>query len=395
MSSPEVRRNIMFLSLCVALSASAMSLIFTVAAVIGYSLATDKSLSTLPIAFMMIAMMAMTAPSAMVMAKFGRRFGFWMGSGIAMLGALSGMGAVYYSNFWLLCVACACIGAGNAIAMQYRFAAAEAAPPEFRARAISYTMLGGLASAFIGPNLASFARNWFETVPFLGTFVALIGLQVLLVIAIGQLRLPDARGVKHVEPARALKTVLGQPAIIIAIFAGALGYAVMSFVMTATPLAILDCDYVFGDAAFIIQWHVVGMYAPGFFTGNLIKRFGALKVIQAGAILNFVCLAVALSGEDLLANFWVSLVILGIAWNFMFVGATTFLTENYRPSEQARVQAINEFVVFGTVAIGSLSAGTIYAASGWITLLYSAALPVGLVLLVVSVYALRRPRQMA
>ncbi|WP_412776355.1 MFS transporter [Thalassospira lucentensis] len=395
MSSPEVRRNIMFLSLCVALSASAMSLIFTVAAVIGYSLATDKSLSTLPIAFMMIAMMAMTAPSAMVMAKFGRRFGFWMGSGIAMLGALSGMGAVYYSNFWLLCVACACIGAGNAIAMQYRFAAAEAAPPEFRARAISYTMLGGLASAFIGPNLASFARDWFETVPFLGTFVALIGLQVLLIIAIGQLRLPDARGVKHVEPARALKTVLGQPAIIIAIFAGALGYAVMSFVMTATPLAILDCDYVFGDAAFIIQWHVVGMYAPGFFTGNLIKRFGALKVIQAGAILNFVCLAVALSGEDLLANFWVSLVILGIAWNFMFVGATTFLTENYRPSEQARVQAINEFVVFGTVAIGSLSAGTIYAASGWITLLYSAALPVGLVLLVVSVYALRRPRQMA
>ena len=395
MSSPEVRRNIMFLSLCVALSASAMSLIFTVAAVIGYSLATDKSLSTLPIAFMMIAMMAMTAPSAMVMAKFGRRFGFWMGSGIAMLGALSGMGAVYYGNFWLLCVACACIGAGNAIAMQYRFAAAEAAPPEFRARAISYTMLGGLASAFIGPNLASFARDWFETVPFLGTFVALIGLQVLLIIAIGQLRLPDARGVKHVEPARALKTVLGQPAIIIAIFAGALGYAVMSFVMTATPLAILDCDYVFGDAAFIIQWHVVGMYAPGFFTGNLIKRFGALKVIQTGAILNFVCLAVALSGEDLLANFWVSLVILGIAWNFMFVGATTFLTENYRPSEQARVQAINEFVVFGTVAIGSLSAGTIYAASGWITLLYSAALPVGLVLLVVSVYALRRPRQMA
>ena len=395
MSSPEVRRNIFVLSLCVALSASAMSLIFTVAAVIGYSLATDKSLSTLPIAFMMIAMMAMTAPSAMVMAKFGRRFGFWMGSGIAMLGALSGMGAVYYSNFWLLCVACACIGAGNAIAMQYRFAAAEAAPPEFRARAISYTMLGGLASAFIGPNLASFARDWFETVPFLGTFVALIGLQVLLIIAIGQLRLPDARGVKHVEPARALKTVLGQPAIIIAIFAGALGYAVMSFVMTATPLAILDCDYVFGDAAFIIQWHVVGMYAPGFFTGNLIKRFGALKVIQAGAILNFVCLAVALSGEDLLANFWVSLVILGIAWNFMFVGATTFLTENYRPSEQARVQAINEFVVFGTVAIGSLSAGTIYAASGWITLLYSAALPVGLVLLVVSVDALRRPRQMA
>ena len=395
MSSPEVRRNIFVLSLCVALSASAMSLIFTVAAVIGYSLATDKSLSTLSIAFMMIAMMAMTAPSAMVMAKFGRRFGFWMGSGIAMLGALSGMGAVYYSNFWLLCVACACIGAGNAIAMQYRFAAAEAAPPEFRARAISYTMLGGLASAFIGPNLASFARDWFETVPFLGTFVALIGLQVLLIIAIGQLRLPDARGVKHVEPARALKTVLGQPAIIIAIFAGALGYAVMSFVMTATPLAILDCDYVFGDAAFIIQWHVVGMYAPGFFTGNLIKRFGALKVIQAGAILNFVCLAVALSGEDLLANFWVSLVILGIAWNFMFVGATTFLTENYRPSEQARVQAINEFVVFGTVAIGSLSAGTIYAASGWITLLYSAALPVGLVLLVVSVYALRRPRQMA
>ncbi|MBN8197185.1 MFS transporter [Thalassospira povalilytica] len=393
MSNPEVRRNIMFLSLCVALSASAMSLIFTVAAVIGYSLATDKSLSTLPVAFMMIAMMAMTAPSAMVMAKFGRRFGFWMGAGIAMMGAVSGMGAVYYGNFWLLCVACACIGAGNAIAMQYRFAAAEAAPAEFRARAISYTMLGGLASAFIGPNLASFARNWFETVPFLGTFVALIGLQILLVIAIGQLRLPDMRGRVHDEPARPLKTVLGQPAVMVAIFAGALGYAVMSFVMTATPLAILDCDYAFGDAAFIIQWHVVGMYAPGFFTGNLIKRFGALKIIQVGALLNFACLAVGLSGQDLMGNFWVSLVLLGIAWNFMFVGATTFLTENYRPSEQARVQAINEFAVFGTVAVASLSAGSIYAGSGWVTLLYSAAVPVGLVLVIVAGYAIRRKTQ--
>lgn len=393
MSSPEVRRNIMFLSLCVALSASAMSLIFTVAAVIGYSLAEDKSLSTLPVAGMMIAMMAMTAPSAMVMAKFGRKFGFWMGAGVAMCGAVSGMGAVYYGNFWLLCIACACIGAGNAIAMQYRFAAAEAAPPEFRARAISYTMLGGLASAFIGPNLASFARNWFETVPFLGTFVALIGLQVLLVIAIGQLRLPDMRGRKHDEPARPLKTVLGQPAVIVAIVAGALGYAVMSFVMTATPLAILDCDYAFGDAAFIIQWHVVGMYAPGFFTGNLIKRFGALKIIQLGALLNFICLAVGLSGQDLMGNFWVSLVLLGVAWNFMFVGATTFLTENYRPSEQARVQAINEFCVFGTVAVASLSAGSIYAGSGWTTLLYSAALPVALVLVVVAGYAIRRKAQ--
>ncbi|MDG4720969.1 MFS transporter [Thalassospira aquimaris] len=392
MSSPEVRRNIIFLSLCVALSASAMSLIFTVAAVIGYSLAEDKSLSTLPVACMMIAMMAMTAPSAMVMAKFGRKFGFWMGAGIAMCGAFSGMGAVYYGNFWLLCIACACIGAGNAIAMQYRFAAAEAAPSEFRARAISYTMLGGLASAFIGPNLASFARNWFETVPFLGTFVALIGLQVLLIIVIGQLRLPDMRGHKHEEPARPIKTVLGQPAVMVAIVAGALGYAVMSFVMTATPLAILDCDYAFGDAAFIIQWHVVGMYAPGFFTGNLIKRFGALKIIQFGALLNFICLAVGLSGQDLMGNFWIALVILGVAWNFMFVGATTFLTENYRSSEQARVQAINEFCVFGTVAVASLSAGSIYSGSGWATLLYSAALPVGLVLVIVSGYAIRRKK---
>ncbi|MBX2830735.1 MAG: MFS transporter [Rhodospirillales bacterium] len=393
MSSPEVRRNIMFLSLCVALSASAMSLIFTVAAVIGYSLATDKSLSTLPVAFMMVAMMAMTAPSAIVMAKLGRRFGFWMGAVIAMFGAVAGMGAVYYGNFWFLCIACACIGAGNAIAMQYRFAAAEAAPPEFRARAISYTMLGGLASAFIGPNLASFARDWFDTVPFLGTFVALIGLQFLLVIAIGQLRLPDMRGHQHAEPARPLKTVLGQPAVIVAIIAGALGYAVMSFVMTATPLAILDCDYAFGDAAFIIQWHVVGMYAPGFFTGNLIKRFGALKIIQLGALINFVCLAVGLSGQDLMGNFWVSLVLLGVGWNFMFVGATTFLTENYRSSEQARVQAVNEFAVFGTVAIASLSAGTIYASSGWGALLYSAALPVGMVLVIVAGYAIRRKAQ--
>ncbi|SOB91604.1 MFS transporter [Thalassospira xiamenensis] len=395
MSSPEVRRNILFLSLCVALSASAMSLLFTVAAVIGYSLAPDKSLSTLPVAFTMIAMMATTAPSALMMNRFGRRVGFWIGSVIGMLGAVSGMGTVYFGSFWLLCVACACIGSANAIAMQYRFAAAEAAPPEFRSRAISLTMLGGLAAAFVGPNLASFARNWFETVPFLGTFVALIGLQFLLVLAIGQLRLPDMRGTKHDEPARPLKMVIGQSAVIIAMIAGALGYAVMSFVMTATPLAILDCNYEFGDAAFIIQWHVVGMYAPGFFTGNLIRRFGALTIIQVGAVLNLICLAFGLAGEELIGNFWPSLVLLGVGWNFMFVGATTFLTENYRPAEQARVQAINEFVVFGTVAVASLSAGSIYAGAGWATLLYSAALPVGLVMLVLAGYALRHRRQHA
>ncbi|WP_417833772.1 MFS transporter [Thalassospira xiamenensis] len=393
MSSPEVRRNVLFLSLCVALSASAMSLLFTVAAVIGYSLAPDKSLSTLPVAFTMIAMMATTAPSALMMSRFGRRVGFWIGSGIGMVGAVAGMGTVYWGNFWLLCVACACIGSANAIAMQYRFAAAEAAPPEFRSRAISLTMLGGLAAAFVGPNLASFARNWFDTVPFLGTFLALIGIQFLLVLAISQLRLPDMRGTKHDEPARPLRVVIGQPAVIVAMIAGALGYAVMSFVMTATPLAILDCNYEFGDAAFIIQWHVVGMYAPGFFTGNLIRRFGALGIIQVGAVLNLICLAFGLAGEDLIDNFWPSLVLLGVGWNFMFVGATTFLTENYRPAEQARVQAINEFVVFGTVAIASLSAGSIYAGAGWSTLLYSAALPVGLVMLVLAGYALRRRRQ--
>ncbi|WP_341363990.1 MFS transporter [Thalassospira sp. SN3W] len=395
MSSPEVRRNVLFLSLCVALSASAMSLLFTVAAVIGYSLAPDKSLSTLPVAFTMIAMMATTAPSALIMSRFGRRVGFWIGSGIGMVGAVAGMGTVYWGNFWLLCVACACIGSANAIAMQYRFAAAEAAPPEFRSRAISLTMLGGLAAAFVGPNLASFARNWFDTVPFLGTFLALIGIQFLLVLAISQLRLPDMRGTKHDEPPRPLRVVIGQPAVIVAMIAGALGYAVMSFVMTATPLAILDCNYEFGDAAFIIQWHVVGMYAPGFFTGNLIRRFGALGIIQVGAVLNLICLAFGLAGEDLIDNFWPSLVLLGVGWNFMFVGATTFLTENYRPAEQARVQAINEFVVFGTVAIASLSAGSIYAGAGWSTLLYSAALPVGLVMLVLAGYALRRRCQPA
>lgn len=395
MPSPEIRRNILFLSLCVALSASAMSLLFTVAAVIGYSLAPDKSLSTLPVAFTMIAMMLTTAPSALMMNRFGRRAVFWVGSGIGMLGALSGMGTVYFGSFWMLCVACSCIGSANAIAMQYRFAAAEVAPPEFRSRAISLTMLGGLAAAFVGPNLASFARNWFETVPFLGTFLALIGLQVLLVVVIGQLRLPDTRGRQHDEPARPLKIVLGQPAVIVAMVAGALGYAVMSFVMTATPLAILDCNYEFGDAAFIIQWHVVGMYAPGFFTGNLIRRFGALTIIQIGAVLNLICLAFGLGGQDLMANFWPSLVLLGVGWNFMFVGATTFLTENYRPAEQARVQAINEFVVFGTVAMASLSAGSIYSGSGWGALLYSAALPVGLVMLVIAGYALRRRRQAA
>ncbi|RCK51145.1 MFS transporter [Thalassospira profundimaris] len=392
MSSPEVRRNVIVLSLCVALSASAMSLLFTVAAVIGYSLAPDKSLSTLPVSATMIAMMLTTAPSAFMMKRFGRKVGFSVGCLIGMCGAFSGMGAVYWGNFWLICAAGACIGSANAIAMQYRFAAAEAAPAEFRSRAISLTMLGGVLAAFIGPNLASHARNWVDTIPFLGTFVALFGLQLLLMLAIAQLRLPETHKKIHDEPARPLGEIFRMPGVLVAIVGAALGYAVMSFVMTATPLAILDCNYVFGDAAFIIQWHVVGMYAPGFFTGNLIRRFGSLVIIQAGAVCTLVCLLFGLTGIDLMTHFWPALVLLGIGWNFMFVGATTLLTENYRPSEQARVQAINEFAVFGTVAVASLSAGSIYAGAGWSVLLMSAALPVGLVMLIVAIYALYKRR---
>jgi MFS family permease len=388
MNTPEVRRNVIVLSLCVALSASAMSLLFTVAAVIGYSLTPDKSLSTLPVSATMIAMLITTAPSAFMMKKYGRRIGFSIGCLIGMCGAFCGIGAVYWGNFWLICAAGAFIGSANAIAMQYRFAAAEAAPPEFRARAISLTMLGGVLAAFIGPNLASHARNWIDTVPFMGTFVALFGLQLLLMFAISQLRLPETHKKIHAEPARPLGEILRVPGVVVAIVAAALGYAVMSFVMTATPLAILDCNYAFGDAAFIIQWHVVGMYAPGFVTGNLIRRFGTLAIIQVGAIITLVCLVVGLSGIDLLTNFWPALILLGVGWNFMFVGATALLTENYRPSEQARIQAINEFVVFGTVAVASLSAGSIYAGAGWSVLLMSAALPVGLVILIVAIYAL-------
>ncbi|AUG52820.1 MFS transporter [Thalassospira marina] len=387
MPSPEVRRNVIVLSLCVALSASAMSLLFTVAAVIGYSLAPDKSLSTLPVSATMIAMLVTTAPAAFMMKRYGRRIGFAVGCFIGMCGAISGMGAVYWGNFWLMCAAGAFIGSANAIAMQYRFAAAEAAPAEFRSRAISFTMLGGVLAAFIGPNLASFARNWFDTVPFLGTFCALFGLQLLLLLAISQLRLPETHKKVHDEPARPLGEIFRVPGVLVAIVGAALGYAVMSFVMTATPLAILDCNYAFGDAAFIIQWHVVGMYAPGFFTGSLIRRFGSLAIIQIGAVITLGCLLFGLAGVDLLANFWPALVLLGIGWNFMFVGATTLLTENYRPAEQARIQAINEFAVFGTVAVASLSAGSIYAGAGWSVLLMSAGLPVGLVMLIVAIYA--------
>ncbi|PKR54353.1 MFS transporter [Thalassospira marina] len=387
MPSPEVRRNVIVLSLCVALSASAMSLLFTVAAVIGYSLAPDKSLSTLPVSATMIAMLVTTAPAAFMMKRYGRRIGFAVGCFIGMCGAISGMGAVYWGNFWLMCAAGAFIGSANAIAMQYRFAAAEAAPAEFRSRAISFTMLGGVLAAFIGPNLANFARNWFDTVPFLGTFCALFSLQLLLLLAISQLRLPETHKKVHDEPARPLGEIFRVPGVLVAIVGAALGYAVMSFVMTATPLAILDCNYDFGDAAFIIQWHVVGMYAPGFFTGNLIRRFGSLAIIQIGAVITLGCLLFGLAGVDLLANFWPALVLLGIGWNFMFVGATTLLTENYRPAEQARIQAINEFAVFGTVAVASLSAGSIYAGAGWSVLLMSAGLPVGLVMLIVAIYA--------
>jgi MFS family permease len=363
------RRNVPLLAICQALMMSSSSLIITTAALVGFALAEDKSWATLPLAAQFIATMCTTIPAALLMDRIGRRQGFMLASLFGVSGAIFATLAILKGKFSLFIFGTVQIGIFNGFGNYYRFAAADAVDRDLKSRAVSYIMAGGVIAAFVGPNLANQTRGYIENAPFAGSYASLVILYILSLAVLALLRLPPKPAAEDLPikaTGRSLRIIAAQPMFIVAVVCGTLGYGVMALAMTATPLAMQYFAHPFSRTSLVIQWHVLGMFGPAFITGHLIKRYGVLNIMLTGAILGAACTTVNLAGSSIW-HFWTALLFLGVSWNFLFIGATTLLTETYRPEERAKTQALNDFAVFTTVALSSLSAGALQSRYGWQT----------------------------
>jgi MFS family permease len=345
-----------------ALAQGGAVLVIVVSALAGHALAENKALATVPFALQFVMTMISTVPASLLMGRIGRRAGFTVGQTIGICGASLAAYALYSGSFALFAVGSAILGAHNAFWQYFRFAAADTADEDFRPKAISYVMAGGLVAAFLGPEVAKFGRDAIPGAAFAGSYVLLAGMCVVNIGLLRLVRIP--KPATALSAGRPLGTIVRNPTFLVAAASAMIGYAAMNLVMTATPLAMHAGHFDFADTALVIQWHVVGMYAPSFATGHLIRRYSAPRVVLAGTLAMIVAAAINLSGQSL-AHYWFGLVAIGIGWNFMFVGGTALLTESHRPEERARVQALNDFLVFGTVAAASFSSGALQHAHGW------------------------------
>lgn len=362
--SPE-KRNVLLLAASQALYQTGAVMILTMAALVGQLLAADKRLATLPVAAMVIGTAVCMIPAALLMQRWGRKIGFLLGTGCGFTAGLLAAYAIRHDNFSLFVVSGFCFGAYQSCSQYYRFAAADVAPPEFKSRAISWVIAGGVVAAILGPNLARYTRD-LGSVPFAAAYIALSLLCVLAAILICTLRLPHTASVasESAEAARPLAAILRQPVFITALCGSAVGFGVMIMVMTATPLAMQFCGQPLEAATSVIQWHVLGMFVPSFFTGRLIARFGVLRIMLIGTLLLAANVLIAYLGISYL-HFLSGLVLLGVGWNFLFIGGTALLVQAYRPAEQARTQAAHDFLMFALVSLGSFSAGSLLNAWGW------------------------------
>lgn len=361
-----MKRNVTLLALSQAMLITGTSLLLASCALVGMTLTSIKSLATLPLALLFLAQMATTIPASIYMQRVGRRLGFMTSAVFGMAGAAIATFGVIKAEFSIFCFGTIFIGVFNGFGQYYRFAAAETAPEDYRSRAISYVLAGGLIAAFAGPNLAKWSRQLLPA-EFAGSYAILIGIYLLALGIAFLLRMPEPGAADRATGGRPLGEIARQPAYLVAVASAMVGYGVMNFIMIATPLAMHDHAHLFSDTAFVIQWHVFGMFAPSFFTGQLIRKFGTANIILAGVLLLGLCVGINFTGIAVM-HFWSSLIFLGFGWNFMFVGATTLLTETYFLNEKARAQALNDVIVFGTVTLTSLSSGAIQNVLGWKTI---------------------------
>lgn len=355
---------------------------------VGLALAPAAWMATLPVMGYVVGGALCTAPVAWTQARLGRRASFMLGLVVALASALLCAWAAWSHRFDLLCAATLLAGYYSANGQLYRFAAAELAAPGAREKAVSLVMAGGLIGAVAGPNLATRSRD-LVPVPFVGAYLALAAVALLAMVLLALLRFPPVAPRGAVRAGRPLGVIVRQPAFVVAALAGSLGYGTMNLLMAATPLAMQMCGLPFADAAFVLEWHVIGMFAPGFFTGHLIRRFGTLAVMAAGALLNLACIGIALSGIEL-HHFAVALFLLGVGWNFLFTASTTLSLGTYTPDERDRAQGVLNFCMFAVMAVTSLSAGALVTTRGWSLLNVGSLLPVAMVGTAIAWLALRR-----
>lgn len=384
------RRDVLLLALCQALFMTSTAAIVSASALIGHMLADDKALATVPLSSQFIGMMAATIPVSLLMKRIGRKDGFTVGLVIGLIGSGLAVHAVLEGHFILFCVASFLVGIMNAVGQYYRFAAADAASEAYKSRAISLVMAGGIVAS-LGPLLANWSKGMFAPVDFAGVYVAVAALYGASLLVLRFITIPRPSEEERTGKTRPLIQIIRQPTFIVAVTAGMAGYATMSLLMTATPLAMSVCGFTFFDTAQVIQWHVVGMYGPAFFTGSLIRRFGTSNIMLAGAVLLGACAAVNLAGISL-AHFWVGSVILGVGWNFLFIGGTTLVTETYTPPEKAKAQGFNDFMVFGSVAAASLLSGVLHQGVGWQVMNY-AVLPILGAVIIAVIWLARHNRR--
>ena len=359
------RRQLAYLTICQALLYINNTTLIAVNALTGLALAPVPWLATLPITTYIVGTALTTVPASLAMGRFGRRAGFMFGSAMGMIGTLMAAAAVFMHSFVLLTVATFVIGLYNAFAQYMRFAAADVADAydkRLKERAIAWVLAGGLAGGIVGPEMSKLTRDILPTL-WAGTYVGLTIVAALACLVASRLHIPQptqhASGV-----ARPLREIARQPAFIVAVGVAAISYGTMNLLMAATPLAMKVCGFGYPDAADIIKWHVIGMFGPGFFSGSLIKRYGSLPIMGVGCALMFGSIAAAHLGITF-GHFWIALVLLGVGWNFMFVGATTLLTTTYSAAEKAKVQGVNDLAVWTTMITSSASAGALMSASGW------------------------------
>jgi MFS family permease len=372
-----MNRNLWLLAVCQGLFLTNNVVFIAINGLVGFALAPLGWMATLPVMGYVVGGALSTGPVSYVQRRYGRKTSFFTGLGIAFLSALLCAYAITTRNFWLLCFATLVAGYYSANASLYRFAAAELTGPAAREKAVSLVMAGGLIGAVAGPNLASHSRDIFS-VPFAGAYLALAGVAVLAMVLLSFITFPPPPAPTSAGGGRPLREIMRQPVFMVAAAAAALGYGVMNLLMAATPLAMQQCGLPFSDAAFVLEWHVLGMFAPGFFTGHLIKRFGALPVMGVGVLLNLLCIVIALSGVQV-SQFAISMFVLGVGWNFLFTGSTTLSMTTYRPEERDRAQAALNFFVMATLAVSSLTSGVLVTTQGWTLLNYGSLVPVAAV----------------
>jgi MFS family permease len=363
-SATPVKRNVILLALCQGLLMIGNSTMIAEAALVGHLLAANKAFATLPLAAQQFAVMITIVPASMLMARVGRRAGFTIGACFGIAGTSVATLGVLWGSFPLFCLGMALNGSYIGFSMFFRFAAVEGAGREWHARAISFVLAGGVLAALIGPELAKHTKDMLAPVTFAGSFASLILVALISLVLLQFTRIPMPTEAERREAQRPLSVITRQPSFIVAVLGGMVSYGVMNFVMTSTPLAMAACGQPFENTASVIKWHVFAMFAPSFFTGHIIKRFGTPQVMMVGAAIMALCVAINLSGISYL-HFWAALALLGLGWNFLFVGATTLLTTTYRPAEKAKVQALNDLLIFGTVATSAFSAGFAHYAVGW------------------------------